>query len=166
MKLTQAQIAHVKFLENERGQITAALVLADARRDDSPLHGLFDWEDPRAAEKFRLDQARLVIREVQIRITTTTTSVAAPFYVRDPEAPRAGYVSVFALQRNAAAARESLLQELTRVAGNLTRAKSLALVLGFGDEMDTLMAEVLGVQQRITGALPGSDEAATDIVEA
>ena len=41
--------------------------LLDASRDESaPLHGEFEWDDGVAAEKYRLDQARSLIRNICI----------------------------------------------------------------------------------------------------
>ena len=49
------------------GGITAEAVVDDARPVDSPLHPAFEWDDSVAAEKYRLDQARYLIRAVVIQ---------------------------------------------------------------------------------------------------
>src|SRR5690349_2356344 len=105
MKLTPEQIASVKFLEDEDGRMTADLVLADAKHDDSPLHGLFDWDADKAAHQWWLECAREVIRAVKVEITTTEVTIKAPFYVQDPDAKGQGYRSVEALRRDPDAAR-------------------------------------------------------------
>lgn len=46
------------------GELLPKAVLDAARDDESPLHGQFDWEDSEAAEKWRLHQARNLIRVV------------------------------------------------------------------------------------------------------
>jgi hypothetical protein len=46
----------------KRKQITAQIVLEEARNKASPLHRFFDWNDATAAEKHRLEQAYEIIR--------------------------------------------------------------------------------------------------------
>ena len=49
-------------LEKQNGSLTAEAVLESATPEDSPLHCMFEWNDPKAAHKHRLDQARFYIR--------------------------------------------------------------------------------------------------------
>jgi len=46
------------------GELQPRAVVDAARAEDSPLHDSFDWNDTSAAEKFRLAQARSLIRAV------------------------------------------------------------------------------------------------------
>lgn len=57
-QLDKLHIAH-EYLSPE-------IVLEAARSKSSPLHCCFDWSDSSAAEKWRLHQARNVIRSVEI----------------------------------------------------------------------------------------------------
>lgn len=43
-------------------------VVADARRDGSPLHPLFEWDDRKAAVSHRLTQARQVIASIVVHV--------------------------------------------------------------------------------------------------
>lgn len=56
--LTKAQFDALRSILKREGQWTASGVLAVARRNNSPLHGLFEWEDAKAAHEYRLIQAR------------------------------------------------------------------------------------------------------------
>lgn len=49
-----------------RGSLTPAMVVKDARSEKSPLHPAFEWDDRRAAEKYRLDQASYIIRSIAV----------------------------------------------------------------------------------------------------
>lgn len=53
-------------MQRRHGTITAELVLAEATDKAHPLHGYFQWDDKRAAHEYRLEQARLLIRQVTI----------------------------------------------------------------------------------------------------
>lgn len=50
------------------GEVTAASVLADAKLPHSPLHTFFEWDDNAAAQKYRLEQARKLVRSVRVVI--------------------------------------------------------------------------------------------------
>lgn len=56
---------HLDLLRQEsKGELTPEDVIKDARRNNSPLHSFFQWDDGKAAEQFRLSQARGLIRAV------------------------------------------------------------------------------------------------------
>lgn len=49
-----------------QGELTPHAVLEAARAKKHPLHPHFEWDDALAAEAFRLDQARSIIRVVRV----------------------------------------------------------------------------------------------------
>lgn len=54
-------------LQRENGErLTPRIVVDAARPIESPLHSSFEWDDLAAAEKFREEQARTVIRCVRV----------------------------------------------------------------------------------------------------
>lgn len=50
------------------GNLTPSDVVVDARQDHSPLHPCFEWDDHTAAEKYREDQARYLLRQIVVTI--------------------------------------------------------------------------------------------------
>lgn len=68
----------VASIQKEEGRVTADLLLERARSVSSCLHGVFEWDDERAAHEHRLAQARLVLRSLQI---VTPNGEAARMYV-------------------------------------------------------------------------------------
>ena len=48
------------------GRLTPTAVVAAARNARSPLHRHFEWDDAKAAEAYRLDQARAIIGVIRI----------------------------------------------------------------------------------------------------
>jgi hypothetical protein len=52
-------------LENG-GELHPHAVVADARDAKSPLHRYFEWDDKKAAEAHRMDQARALIRSIRV----------------------------------------------------------------------------------------------------
>jgi hypothetical protein len=76
------------------GQLLPRIVVDAARPDDSPLHSSFDWNDSAAAEKWRLTQARNLIRAVVTFEQVGNKSVACRVFVSltpDREEDGAGY---------------------------------------------------------------------------
>ena len=55
-------------IQEKDGKVTAEALLKKAKAKKSPLHGLFEWDTDKAAQEFRLYQARNVIREVHVTI--------------------------------------------------------------------------------------------------
>lgn len=52
------------ILSSNNGVLTAEKVLEAAENTHSPLHQYFEWDDSAAAQKYRLIQARMMIRVV------------------------------------------------------------------------------------------------------
>lgn len=57
----------------EEGRMTASDLVEDSRPDEAPLHDEFEWDDSIAAEKFREDQARAMIRHLTVKIEANDT---------------------------------------------------------------------------------------------
>lgn len=47
-----------------QGRVDSAGVLKDAKNNNSPLHSFFEWDEGKAAEQYRLHQARGLIQSV------------------------------------------------------------------------------------------------------
>ena len=56
----------LESIEAEHGAVTAELLVKKATPVDSELHSLFEWNNKKAAEKWRLQQARVVIASVKV----------------------------------------------------------------------------------------------------
>lgn len=66
-------------VREQYGELTPANVVDAAREDDHPLHDRFEWDDEVAGEKYRLSQARQLIRVVK---ETYTDRAGRPADVR------------------------------------------------------------------------------------
>jgi hypothetical protein len=57
----------LETLQQENGgRLTARVVVEAARPIEAPLHQIFEWDDLRAAELFREDQARHVLSSIRV----------------------------------------------------------------------------------------------------
>ena len=62
-QLNEAAQAEMKLLMSRHGKLVPAEAVVDFARDDSTaLHAYFEWDDTEAARKYRIEQARRVIR--------------------------------------------------------------------------------------------------------
>jgi hypothetical protein len=64
------------------GKVEPKELLNAASDAEHPLHRLFEWDNDVAANKYRLIQARQIIKCVQYEVTTGTLTVDLPMFVR------------------------------------------------------------------------------------
>lgn len=55
-------------IKRVRGKLTPDIVLEEARNKSSVLHRFFEWNERTAASKFRIEQARLLLRIITVQI--------------------------------------------------------------------------------------------------
>lgn len=82
----EAAAKELARIRKQRGGLDAESVVNAARPETSTLHPTFEWDDSVAGERYRLIQARTLIRAVQV--------------VRNDEPARSVYAYVPALNRN------------------------------------------------------------------
>lgn len=64
--------AETAFNELERirgahdGALLPATIVEESRPEDAPLHKVFEWDDDIAAQKYREDQARTLVRSIEV----------------------------------------------------------------------------------------------------
>jgi hypothetical protein len=76
--------AEINRIYNEYGHNSKRLVVEVAKNPKSVLHHLFEWDDAKAGESFRVDSSTAIITSVKINIITETRKISAVSYVRDP----------------------------------------------------------------------------------
>jgi len=124
--MTEIQKRFITGLEKS-GRITAHAVLDAARPASSPIHDCFDWNDSEAAEKWRLEQARELIRRVKIELVYQEVSVRTVKYVADP-ARSDGYTDIVKAREPSLS--EIMSAEWRNVLALAKRAQSIATARG------------------------------------
>lgn len=126
------------------GRLRPRDVVEDARNPLSPLHDQFEWDDGVAAERFRLVQARRLIRSVEYTPVGSKQFVPSVAYVRDPKANgrESGYVRTVDLATDHSRARAAMADELARVTALLDRALRLAEALGLTKQVKHIREQV------------------------
>lgn len=133
------------------GKITPEQLVEAARSEGSPLHRYFEWDDKEAADKYRLMQARTLIRSCKFNVTVNNRKVELPLYSRDPEADTGdqGYVETARIRGQEDLAREIIVTEFKRAATQLRKARHLAMYFQMTEEVDDLIEGIVGLQTRI-----------------
>ena len=68
-------------LEEQYGGVTPENFLNASRLEDSPTHKLFEWNNEKAAENYRLHQSRTVINNIRIEMIVEDRKFKVPAYV-------------------------------------------------------------------------------------
>lgn len=159
--LTNEQVKEAleKIANENGGTLRPADVVNAARDPEHPLHERFQWDDAKAGEAHRLDQARSLIKSVKVEITTTTRKINAVAYVHDPSLParEPGYVHVAKVRSKEELAREHVAAEVTRLASTMERTRDQAIAAGVPEVaalMDRLLAQIA-----VTLAVPSVEPA-------
>ena len=141
MKLTAEARTEMLNMAEGSGQITAAEVVDRARNKNSPLHDYFEWDDKKAGNACRIEQARVLIRTVKVEYWFETRVVKTVAFARDPNKPRseAGYASVIKMKK--VDMRSVMRDEIERIlelfarAIDIATAKHKELPAGLADAM-------------------------------
>jgi len=107
-KKTAALVSTLEGLYQKRKVILATDLVKEAAAENHPLHGEFEWNNGKAAEKYRLHQARQLIASVRIRIVDENAQCdpIRAFVNLRPEAedaiglPARGYAPVLAAMQS------------------------------------------------------------------
>ena len=147
MKLTDEAAAELKRMEDKRGRLTPQEIVEAARPEDSILHGCFEWDDGKAAEAWRLEQARELIRRVKIEVVVEERTIRTVAYVRDPdrEPAEAGYQSILRVTK--AGAGDVLRAELEAIGAHMERAIGLAYAKD--GELPGLAGKITGIKVQV-----------------
>ncbi len=145
MKLTEQAQAELKALESRSGTLTPQEVVEAARDEGTALHECFTWDDGEAAERWRLEEARELIRSVRIEVHYEERTIRTVGYVRDTrrEPAQAGYVATMKVRKSSVS--------------DVMRAELGAI--------SALIGRAIGIAQAKADALPGMAEALEGIKE-
>lgn len=79
-------------IRKKRGELKTAEVVEEARPKDAPLHPVFEWRDDVAAEEYRKQQARQLIRGIKVVYDNSGKPSESRMYVNIRQEERQHYV--------------------------------------------------------------------------
>lgn len=135
----------------EVAAITPARVVAAAQAKNSPLHCCFEWNDKKAGLAYRLDQARALIRSVEVTVLIEERPVDVCYFVRDQQKERKeqGYITLDQLRQDPAQAKKHLEAELAAVLACLRRAEGYARVLSMAESLEQARSAIRQLAAKI-----------------
>ena len=138
-------------LEDRNGRLTPEAVVEAARSPNSPLHDRFEWDNSKAGDCWRLEQARRLIRYVTVEIEDGDVTFTSVAYVHDPSVDdgEQGYRSIKKLKSDRNDAFEALVTEFDRLAAGYRRAHDIGAALGYGDEIDKMAKRAIRFKEKI-----------------
>lgn len=136
-------------LEREYGAVTDRNFLDASRPEESPTHKLFEWDDEKAAESYRLHQSRCVINAVKVEVIveeneppkTVSAVVNISEGVNDGTAKYVNVVAALSDENNRQIVLNRALRELNAFRHKYETLEELADVINaigkvLGDETD------------------------------
>ena len=140
-----AQIAGEELarIEKEKGSLTPEMVVDESREEDAPLHPVFEWNDRKAAERYRIVQAGSLIRNVTVKIEEVPRMEPVRAFVN--VAPVGKRKGVFVSIKNAMTDEDGRETVVARAMAELERVKEkykdLQELAGIFAEIDRLTME-------------------------
>lgn len=61
-------VQELNDIQKEVGEISPESIVEAARKKDSELHSYFEWNNTKAADKYRLQQASELIRRIEVKV--------------------------------------------------------------------------------------------------
>lgn len=142
MKL-EAQRALEEIYQRD-GVLSPQAVLDAARPDDSPLHSFFTWNEEIAAEAYRLDEARQVIR-VCVKVIPTLSNAPVRQFVSLSDLRRTGtgsYVATVDVMSDPVRAEMALSDAIKTLQSLERRFRYLPQLQGIWDALAELTTQV------------------------
>lgn len=93
----------LEAIYEENGKLTPPLIVEDARNADRETHRLIEWNDSAAAENYRLEQARYIVRNIIIVRSEPAPEKTEPKVIQihsesNPQAPEAKVIKFRAFE--------------------------------------------------------------------
>ena len=130
-------------IECEHGGLTPELVVNASREELAPLHPVFEWDDRKAAECYRVVQAGSVIRNVTVKIEEAARMEPTRAFVN--VAPVGQRKGIFVSIKNAMGDEETRETVVARALAELEKVKEkykdLQELAGIFAEIDRLTME-------------------------
>lgn len=130
-------------IECEHGGLTPELVVDASREESAPLHPVFEWNDRKAAERYRIVQAGSLIRNVTVKIDEVPRMEPVRAFVNvAPVRKRKGvFVSVKTAMDDADSRETVIARALAELEKVKEKYKNLQELAGIFAEIDRLTME-------------------------
>lgn len=134
-------------ISEKRGFITPKIVVKDAESKSSPLHSYFDWNDTIAAKRWRIEQAKYLLRTISVTIVSENKPAIRHFFSITPTKEMKTdeirvYVPVSAVMSNKDSRKEVIAYALRELEGWTQRYSQYSELFGVIKEIKARMKKV------------------------
>lgn len=133
----QAIGEELEGIRRKDGSLTSEGVVAAAKKSSSPLHEWFVWDDGEAAHKFRLVQARTLIRVIVVMQDDKTEPVSQYVHVRQ-DGPSGRYEPMDVVVQDMSAYQAALQELQTKMSGAARAVQELRKAAGESEHKSKL----------------------------
>ena len=117
------------------GALTAVKVVEASRPDDAPLHDEFEWDNDKAAEAYRISQARYIIRSLVVE-TESERNPETRAFVKIIRSEKGTYVPIQTVIQDTDMRAELLEQARRDMKAFVQKYHSLTELCGVLDDME------------------------------
>ena len=130
--------AELERIRQKYGTLDPSLVVEESRHEENVLHKIFCWDDERAAELYRRQQARDLIRNIRVIVTNKNVEVAVRAFVnvRPAEGTYRSYMPTQEVIKNDEAYKDLLEQARNDMEDFITKYAQI-------EELNPVKAEML-----------------------
>ena len=129
------------------GEVTPELVLKEARHKDSVIHNDFQWDDEKAANLYRLDTARRIIRN--LRVVSEGEVTDEPVFVHVTVGDRRYYERTDLAVESPDIWAQVMKEEKTRLEATRNRVKHLTNVEKNGSRIEIAKNVIAGINSTL-----------------
>lgn len=128
-------------IEKQYGSLTNVNVLDSAKSEESPIHNLFEWDDSVAANKYRLNQATVLICNLACEVETKEEKklVVRAYHDISESTTRGTFVNVEAAFKNVDSREIVLKRALNELVAFKTKYENLQELTSVFDVIDDLL---------------------------
>jgi hypothetical protein len=112
MSLEIERTVLIDIAKQNGGLLVVDAVLEEAKREDSPLHAHFEWDDTAAADAHRRYQARVLIQRCKITLVESEPTTVRAFVSLQSDREAGGGYRMTTKVMDDAAMREELLHDI------------------------------------------------------
>jgi len=122
-------VIELERIKNLYGELTPQTVLDASRPEDAFLHKLFNWDDASAAEHYRLQQARTILNNIELKVISNGQSKQIAVYEVIKDSATTEYKNIQTMtSSDLTFIKQRTLKEITILRDKLTVYKELSKV--------------------------------------
>lgn len=143
----QEVVVELDKIYKDNQKITPALLVEEARNENSVLHSFFEWDDSVAAESYRRSQAAHLLRNIEVKVVKDGNPLNIRVYetISRPEDNFTGESNYkrFDLMdgEDIEATKAIILKDLHRIKNRLSKFDSLKSSVKFIDKAITVLSK-------------------------